>query len=257
MPYAVSILFALAGVFASLLMLVLLLAGSPNSSPEQWAQMKTLILSVVCVGAVGLIGAVWAMIESRPWIGSAIGGFPVPYCVMLFVFLYKQTEIHAGTSIARALVFVIFAGFGLWLAGVGVAQHFQQSRLLAHARPITARIVKSEVIRSESSDNDPDDLGDTKTYSYRSEIRFRYAVGGAEFESDMLRPTIIVRGYGSHEAAAREAGEYPLGASVTAYVDPREPEKGFLKPERSALPTGFIIVGLLMVPIMWFAVKLI
>ena len=158
---------------------------------------------------------------------------------------------------AQWIVFIIFGGFGLVLASVGITQAVQQARLLAAAQPVPATIIKSEVFKSTSHDTDQRLNRSTSTNSFRPDIRFRYAVAGTEYESDLLYPTIIVQGYASADSAADELKPFPVGATVTAHVDPAHPDKAFLIAERSSLPTGFIIVGLAIVPLAWFGSKLV
>lgn len=158
---------------------------------------------------------------------------------------------------AQWIVFIIFGGFGLVLAGVGVTQAILQARLLAAAQPVPATITKSEVFKSTSHDTDQRLNRSTSTNSYRPDVRFRYTVADVEYESDLLYPTIIVQGYASSDSAAAELKPFPLGAGVTAHVDPAHPDKAFLIAERSSLPMGFIIVGLVVVPLAWFGSKLV
>lgn len=162
---------------------------------------------------------------------------------------------------ARLIVFILFAGFGLFLFVVGVTQHFQQRRLLAVAEPIDALILRSEVHSSHST---PARLGterrplrDGGTTTHRPEVRFRYEIDGREYESDLLRPAIIVQGYASAESAAEELRDFPVGQRVIAYVDPSQPEKAFLIRESSAGPMVFMIVGLVVVPLAWFGSRLV
>jgi hypothetical protein len=70
------------------------------------------------------------------------------------------------------------------------------------------------------------------TTSFRPEIRFRYTFSEREYESDLLRPTIIARGYASAEKAAKELAPFHIGAKALAHVDPQHPDKAFLKKKR-------------------------
>jgi hypothetical protein len=157
--------------------------------------------------------------------------------------------------IARIIVFVIFGGFGLVMLYVGLTQLITQRRLLADAERVDAVIVHSEVFSSTSSDTDPRPLRSTSTTTHRPDVRFRYRVGGGEYESDLMYPTIIVRTYASREAAAEALAPYPLQATVRAYVDPSLPDKAYLIASAGNGPLVFIIVGLLLPPIAWFAGK--
>ncbi|MGH7132613.1 MAG: DUF3592 domain-containing protein [Phycisphaerales bacterium] len=169
----------------------------------------------------------------------------------------SRTPPSKGRIVAQWIVFLVFGGFGIVLAYVGVTQSILQRRMLAAAQPIVATIVHSEVFKSTSSDTDTRLGRDNSTSSYRPDVRFRYSLAEVEYESDLLYPTIIVRGYASAEDAAAELTPYPVGASVMAHVDPANPGKAFLIAERTSLPTAFIWVGLGIVPLAWFGSKLV
>jgi hypothetical protein len=156
---------------------------------------------------------------------------------------------------ARWFVLLIFGGGGLALLYVGVTQYFLQRRMVAHSRPIEVEIVKSEVFSSTSMDTDPGLSRNTSTTTHRAEIRFRYTVNGVPYESDLLRPNIIVQGHASADSAREELKPYPIGARIMAFVDPEHPDKAFLTMEEGAGPMVFIILGLLLPPIAWFVGK--
>lgn len=159
--------------------------------------------------------------------------------------------------IVQLVVFAIFTIGALVLLYVGATQYLQQRRLLANAVEIQAVIVKSQVASSTSADTDRRLNRDTSTTSHTAEIRFSYVWEGQPYESDMLDPTVIVQGYASHEGAAAELEPYPVGATVPAYLDPQQPDKAFLRRRSSPAPLVFMVLGLLLPIVVWFAVKLI
>lgn len=156
---------------------------------------------------------------------------------------------------ARIITYLIFAGFTGMMLYVGITQFLQQRRSMANATPIDATIVRSEVITSTSSDTDSRLLRSNSTTSHRPEVRFRYVVAGQRYESDRMYPTIIVQGYASAGNAAAELAPYPVNARVRAWVDPSHPEQAFLIAERSKMPLGFIVIGLLLPPLGWITGK--
>lgn len=158
---------------------------------------------------------------------------------------------------ARLIVFLVFAAFGVVMLVVGATQYIQQRRLLAAAEPIEVEIVRSEVFSSESKPAGSKPLQSRSTTSHRPELAFRYEVDGATYESDLLHPTIIVQGYASRESAAEVLREYPVGARVQGYVDRSRPDKAFLRREASLAPLVFMIVGIALVPIAWFGSRLV
>ena len=157
----------------------------------------------------------------------------------------------------RTAVFIVFAGLGLVMLGVGVREWFLQRRTLGAAIQVAAAITKSEVFSSRSADTDRRTLRDNSTTTYRPDVEFTYTVDGKEYRSDLLRPSIIVTSYPSHEGAAEVLAPYPVGATVTAHVDPAHPERAFLDPTPTVAPIVFMIVGALLVPIAWFGSRLI
>ena len=89
MHLLLAILSTLSGIGATLLMLILLLAGSPNSTPAQLSQIKWLMLSVAFFGLFGVVAAVWSMCIHRYSLAAAFGFAPVLFVVILFIILLK------------------------------------------------------------------------------------------------------------------------------------------------------------------------
>lgn len=150
---------------------------------------------------------------------------------------------------AKIIIILIACSFGMMMLWVGLTQHARQRRLLREAMPVEAVILESGVSGSKSTDTDPRVLRSTSTNSYTPLVRFKYRVQGISYESAMLYPTIIERGYASPAAAKAQVQDFPAGATVQAFVDPSQPDKAFLKREEGAGPVVFVIVGLL-VPVL-------
>lgn len=155
------------------------------------------------------------------------------------------------------VVYAVVAGFGLMMLYVGLTEFAAQRRAMSSAAAVEAEIVSSSVSESRSSDTDTRPLRDNSTVSYTSNVRFRYAVAGMTYESDQLRPTVIVQGHASRDGAEEEIRAYPAGARVNAWVDPAAPERGFLVKEKSAGPLVFLVLGLVLPTIGWFASRLV
>ncbi len=90
MSIALAILSTLAGMFVSLIMVVMLLASAPNSSPEQWAQIRNWLIAVIVAAVAGLAGAVWLLIVKKPWYAIGMGGFPVLFCIVATVLIIRS-----------------------------------------------------------------------------------------------------------------------------------------------------------------------
>ncbi len=151
--------------------------------------------------------------------------------------------------VMKILFSTMCAGLGMMLLLVGVREYFLQQRTLANAAPIEAVVTSSRVIQSTSTDTDPRLGRDNSTTSYSPEVRFRYTIRGVQYESDMLRPTIIVRGFASQSSAMDEIKPFPAGATVKAYVDPAVPARAFLIAEPSWFPKAYIVIGLTLMPL--------
>ena len=91
MTIIVPILSCLISAGATLMMLVLLLAGSPNSSPQQLAQIKWMMLGVAALGLLGLVGAIVAMVMGKHWPAAGIGIAPAVGVVVLFIVLLQTS----------------------------------------------------------------------------------------------------------------------------------------------------------------------
>ncbi len=162
----------------------------------------------------------------------------------------NQTAVTKGRKarmpvIVRVLIMLFCCGLGLTMLYVGVTQLVQQRRLLSGAHAVEAEIIESHVKQSKLEDNNRDGR-DTSTNTYEPIVKFRYTVGKRQFESDLLRPTIIVQTYASRDSALEEIRPFPVGAKVLAHVSADNPEKAFLLAEASVGPTVFIVVGALL-----------
>ena len=71
----------------TVMMLVLCLAGSPNSSPEQLRSIKFWALTFSLMALVGVVGGGWLMYAGRPGPAAAVAIFPS--LVMFVTFVIK------------------------------------------------------------------------------------------------------------------------------------------------------------------------
>ena len=156
---------------------------------------------------------------------------------------------------ARIITLIICCGFAAMFLYVGAMQFWQQRRNLAHAEPVDALIVHSAVKVSKTRDTDQRVGFSNSTTSYLPEVRFQYAVAGAEYTSERLYPSIIERGYASESEAAKVLAPFPLQARVRAHVNTANPDQAFLIAERSNGPVVFLILGMLLPPLGWFVGK--
>ncbi len=142
-----------------------------------------------------------------------------------------------------AIFSLMFGGLGIMLLYVGGREFVIQRRILATAEPVEAVVLSARVVSSKSSDTDNRTLRDNSTTTHTPEIRFSYTFRGVKYESDLLYPTVIQRGYASAEAAEAELATFPPGATVAAFTDASLPERGFLRFEKSSGPIWFMVAG--------------
>ena len=129
---------------------------------------------------------------------------------------------------ARIITLLICCGFAAMFLYVGARQFWQQRRNLAHAEPVDALIIHSMVKMSRTRDTDQRVGFSNSTTSYSPEVRFRYSVAGAEYDSERLHPSVIEQSFASQSEAAEVLAPYPLEASVRAFVNKAHPDQAFL-----------------------------
>ena len=89
MHLILPILNTIVGCFATVIALVLLLAGSANSKPAQWRQMKASMIIVSMVGASGLFGAIWLMVVGKPMPAAVVGVLPLAVSIVTLLVLHR------------------------------------------------------------------------------------------------------------------------------------------------------------------------
>ena len=89
-PSILAVLGALVGLCASGLLLILLVASSPNSTPQQWAQIRGWMVAVMAVALLGLGGAVWGLVVKRPWVAAGAGLAPAFFSLAAFVVMLRS-----------------------------------------------------------------------------------------------------------------------------------------------------------------------
>ncbi len=77
----------LVGLTATLMMLVLLLAGSANSQSQQLTEIRWLMASVGIVGLGGVLGSAWALLRGRHSLAASLAISPAVYVIVLFITL--------------------------------------------------------------------------------------------------------------------------------------------------------------------------
>jgi hypothetical protein len=151
------------------------------------------------------------------------------------------TRITVGTLAIGALcaAFLFGGGWGLW-QGITAAENAIASTRWPSAPGV---ITVSKVTHYES--HDPDSI-DTM---YEADITYEYQVAGRKLDGH----TASFADISSSDPRPAEAivGRYPVGAAVTVYYDPAQPETSALEPGLAGgliLPLGigasFTLIGL-------------
>jgi hypothetical protein len=128
---------------------------------------------------------------------------------------------------------------GLAVTGYGAYDYTQQSNAVDDAVAVDAAITDVGV---ESTST-----GSSPGTDYRPTVRFTYEYDGTEYASTNVFPSSITPNYDTESAAREVVAAYAVGESTTAYVDPADPDGGFLKTETSNAPLVVVGVGLLFV----------
>lgn len=87
MLLVLAILSTLVSLGASLMMLVLLLAGGANSTQKQIAQIRVFIWSVIAITVLSVGLAIWAMVKARYGLAAAVGIVPAAACAGLLIWM--------------------------------------------------------------------------------------------------------------------------------------------------------------------------
>ena len=127
---------------------------------------------------------------------------------------------------------------GLAVTGYGAYDYTQQSDAVDDAVRVDATVTEVGV---ESTSG-----GSSSSVDYRPTIRFTYEYEGTEYASTSVYPSAIASNYDTQSAAREVVAEYAAGESTTAYVDPADPDGGFLKAQTSNAPLIAAALGLLL-----------
>ena len=140
-----------------------------------------------------------------------------------------------GPKTRRGAVLMLL--IGLAVTGYGAYDYTQQSDAVADAVEVDAAVTDVGV---ESTST-----GSSPGTDYRPTVRFTYEYEGTEYASTNIFPSAITSNYDTESAAREVVAEYAVGESTTAYVDPADPDGGFLRTETSNAPLVAVGVGLL------------
>ena len=141
--------------------------------------------------------------------------------------------IQRATAGVRRVRTLLFPFLGIFVA-VGTLLYVQQVRRYATWQPVRARITRTDLATSHDS------KGGT---TYRPVISYVYHRG-----PDIVLATgaTILTFSSSYGWAEGIRARFPVGDSVTAYINPASPSQGFLIHQLSLFPLAFVVLPLLL-----------
>ncbi len=141
-----------------------------------------------------------------------------------------EDSMGKSTPLAPLIFMALF-----WNGIVGVFDGLIASQLIKTSvaatsyEPVQATITESEVSYNNS--------GDGTTYS--ADIRYEYDFGGIRYLGD--RYSFMVISTSERRFADRICSRYPVGETVTAYVDPEEPSEATLEVNADSFPAAILL----------------
>jgi hypothetical protein len=115
--------------------------------------------------------------------------------------------------------------------GYGGYDYVQQGNAIDDAVAVNATVTETDI----------EQTGGRGGIDYSVDVAFTYEYEGTEYTSDRLSPTTLSPTYETESKAESVIEPYETNETVTAYVDPSEPAKGFLEQRRTNSP--FVISG--------------
>jgi uncharacterized membrane protein YhdT len=137
----------------------------------------------------------------------------------------------AAAGVRRLRIF-LFPFLGIFVVVGGLLYATQVKRYITW-EPVSARIVSANMMSSADNDN-----GTT----YRPLISYAYDHNGTTL---IATGTTIITMSSSYRWADAMRQRYPVGARVTAYINPANPSQGFVERELSWFPLIFVAIPLL------------
>ncbi|MGE3690738.1 MAG: DUF3592 domain-containing protein [Novosphingobium sp.] len=133
----------------------------------------------------------------------------------------NQLALFGGyaTILATTLPFVVIAGIFIVLA-----TRVRRKQQAARDWPMTQGHVLTSDIQARTHT-----VGNTggRSTAYYAHVVYQYRVGGADYVGNRMSPGAEL-GYGSRNRAMARAARYPVGAEVTVWYNPLDPNEAVL-----------------------------
>lgn len=141
-------------------------------------------------------------------------------------------QINGPDSLRGALLFLVV---GVAVAGYGVVDYAGQSDAVADAVEVDATVTAVGVEEASTP-------GDA-TVDYTPRVRFEYVFQETTYTGTRLYPATIAPEYDTRSAAEDAISDIDEGDTVTAYVDPSDPDGAFLRRDTSNAPLLAVAIG--------------
>ncbi|MGQ5515464.1 DUF3592 domain-containing protein [Halococcus saccharolyticus] len=135
---------------------------------------------------------------------------------------------------------VILLVIGLAATGFGAYDYIQQSDTVANSVEVNAEITETGVVEASSP-------GSSLGADHKPTVRFTYNYEGTSYTGTNVFPAETSPDYDTRSEARSVIDGYETGDTVTAYIDPDEPDNAFLKNQTTNAPLLFAGVGMLFI----------
>ncbi|MFC7097696.1 DUF3592 domain-containing protein [Halobaculum marinum] len=149
----------------------------------------------------------------------------------------SSLSVDGPSTLGGALVMLVV---GLAVTGFGAYDYTQQSDAVADAVDVDAVVVETGVEATSTGSAGAD---------YRPTVEFTYEYDGESYTSTNVFPSTTSPTYDTESAARDVLADYESGDSVSAHVDPADPDSAFLLDRTSNAPLLFAGIGLLFVAV--------
>lgn len=134
-------------------------------------------------------------------------------------------------QISRSLLFILL--FAVGLIAFGTYDYVGQRQTVQDAVEVDATVTAAGI-----------DEGSVRGgIDYYPNVTFEYRYEGVEYTGDDVFPGSFNAKYGNVSEAESIIEQYPVGETVTAYVDPDSPEEAYLKNKTNSNPLTFMGMG--------------
>lgn len=153
--------------------------------------------------------------------------------------------VPAVFNFMSAAVFFLGCGIGIPMTYFAFRRSRNRDAALDRAETVEATVTTSTVERRRDTRQTDEGAVGRERYVYSPVVRFRYEYDGETYENDDKSYNMPFGAVPSESRAESKAQGYPEGETVTVYVDPENPENGFLEVDETRQKTGAFFLGVI------------